>query len=344
VDRADALVQMRAMQSGSPHPGFAGNEDAAAGYSLALRLLNDRQADQQDFFRAVALVESASVAGNAEATAMRALFEAMGVCRPQSWDRAFELLQAAAEQGSDAARRQLLLLSNPTEDPIIPKVIPEGYWERARGAIVLERLLAHPQRGALHNEPRIRVIEGFATPAECRWLIDRAKGMLRAALVFDLDGRQVIDPGRTNKGTDFQLPDMDLVIEIIRARIAAAINIPLPVFEPLQVLHYRVGEEFKPHFDYLEPGSPHHQTQLRSHGQRIATFLVYLNDEFDGGETEFPEIGLRYRGKLGDAIFWPNCNMTGDPDPLTLHAGLPPTAGEKWILSQWIRDRAPPAR
>ena len=273
---------------------------------------------------------------------MRALIEAMGVFRARSWERGFDLLELAAEQGSEAARRQLILLADPSQDPIIPKTVEADFWAKTRRSISLERLLGHPDRRALHNAPRIRVIEGFATPAECRWLIQRAAGMLGGALVFDIHGRQVVDPGRTNKGAAFQLADMDLVIEIIRARIGAATRIPVPVFEPLQVLHYSVGEEFKRHLDYLEPGNPQHQEQLRSYGQRIATFLIYLNEDFEGGETEFSQIGLRYRGKVGDAIFWANCDMEGRPDPMTLHAGLPPTSGEKWTLSQWIRDRVPP--
>jgi prolyl 4-hydroxylase len=311
---------------------------------LARSLLGSPDATQEQFFRAISLVSSASAAGDADATEMRALFEAMGVAGPQSWDGAFNVLQLAAEQGSASARRQLVFLANPAVDPQVPARAHSSFWAETRRSISLERLLSHGERRALSNAPRIRVIEGFASAAECRWLIDRARATLKSALVFNLEGRQVVDPGRTNKGTDFQLPDMDLVIEIIRARISAATHIPVPVFEPTQVLHYSVGQEFKRHLDFLEPGNPHHREQLRSHGQRIATFLIYLNEDFEGGETEFSQVGLRYRGTTGDAIFWANCDMEGRPDPLTLHAGLPPTSGEKWILSQWIRDRAPPSR
>lgn len=319
--------------------------DPDAQLKLARDLLSARDASQADLFKAIALVDAASSSGNGDATAMRALFEAMGVSRPQSWERAFDTLQLAAEQGSKTARGQLLLLSTPDgSDLDALDNADSDFWAQRRKALSIERLLTHSQRQSLCNSPRIRVIEGFASPAECQWLIDRAKTMLKSALVFDLSGRQVVDPGRTNKGTDFQLADMDLVIEVVRARIAAATHIPVPVFEPVQVLHYSVGQEFKRHHDFLEPGNPHHQEQLRSHGQRIATFLIYLNSDFQGGETEFSQIGLRYRGNTGDAIFWANCDMEGRPDPTTLHAGLPPTSGEKWILSQWIRDRAPPAQ
>jgi hypothetical protein len=310
--------------------------EADAQFALARMLLSADTSTQDHFSRAVSLVESASAAGHAAATEMLALFEAMAVARPQSWERAFDLLQLAAEQGSDRAQRQLKLL----RDPVVEhRASEERGWSDLRKAISLDLLLSVPDRRAVLDGPRIGVIEGFASTDECHWLMERARDRLKAAVVFDERGRELVDASRTNKGAAFQLADMDLVIEIIRARIATAMHIPVPLLEPTQVLHYSVGQEFKPHHDFLAPGNPHHRDQLRSRGQRIATFLVYLNDDFEGGETEFSQIGLRYRGKAGDAIFWANCDMEGRPDPMTLHAGLPPTSGEKWILSQWIRDR-----
>ena len=70
---------------------------------------------------------------------------------------------------------------------------------------------------------------------------------------------------------------------------------------------------------------------------------MYLNDDYEGGETEFPAIGLRYRGRRGDALLFANVDIVGNPDRRSIHAGLPPTRGEKWLLSQWIRNRTPAA-
>ena len=129
--------------------------------------------------------------------------------------------------------------------------------------------------------------------------------------------------------------------QVIRARIAAATNLPLPVFEPAQIMHYSVGEEFRPHYDFLTEDEEGWAAQLQRYGQRIATFLLYLNDDFDGGETDFPAIGLSHRGAKGDALFFANIDPAGAPDRQTLHAGRPPSRGQKWILSQWIRNRTP---
>jgi len=78
---------------------------------------------------------------------------------------------------------------------------------------------------------------------------------------------------------------------------------------------------------------------LQRGGQRVATFLVYLNDGYEGGETSFPRLDYRFKGATGDALVFANVEPNGAPDPRTMHAGTPTTRGEKWLLSQWIRDR-----
>jgi hypothetical protein len=81
---------------------------------------------------------------------------------------------------------------------------------------------------------------------------------------------------------------------------------------------------------------------MRVKGQRIKTCLVYLNDDFEGGETEFPKLALKYRGRTGDALIFENVKPNGSGDLSTLHAGLPPTRGEKWLFSQWMRSKPQP--
>jgi hypothetical protein len=339
VDLRARVVQIPVMQAvdlerrasaGEPDAQFALATELLAGPDSAVHLQ-----------RGIALMEGASAAGHAAASELSAVFEAMGIARPLSWERAFDCLQLAAEQGSRTAGGQLLLIADNSRDPVVPEAPPVGFWAEVRARASVEGMLQHGERRSLCDGPRIRVIDGFATPPECRWLIERARARLKPAVVFDADGTPKFDPGRSNTATEFLVPDMDVVLELIRARISSATKVPLPVFEPTQIFRYAVGQEFKRHHDFLDPGNPAHHEQLRSGGQRIATFLIYLNDGFQGGETEFPAIDIRNRGRVGDAIFWANLDVAGQPDPLTVHAGLPPTSGEKWVLSQWVRDRRP---
>ena len=319
---------------------LAASGDREAKFNLARELMCGADSSRH-FKRWVALVEESSDAGHAPATELWAIFEAMGVSRPQNWDGALDRLQIAAEQGSLSAQRQLLILARRDGEPA--SSVGAERWAQVRASISTPELFAHGERTSLSDAPRVRIIRGFASPSECAWLIDRSRSRIAPAKVIDPNGVQKLDPARTNSGAEFPVQDMDIVLEVIRNRISTATRIPVPVFEPTQVLHYDVGEEFKPHHDFLDPANPDHGNLLEF-GQRIATFLIYLNEEFEGGETQFPKVGIEFRGKAGDAIFWANVDREAQPDPLTLHAGLAPTSGEKWILSQWIRDRTPARR
>lgn len=319
--------------------------DAGAAYAEGMRLLRE-PGGAGGFVRGVDLVETAAAAGHAEANARCALFEAMGIARAQNWELAFDRLQCAAEAGSKGAQEQLVLLANADEQPDVSGAVPADYWARLRNSISLDRLIAHPESVALSTAHPIRAIQRFASDAECRYMISRARALLRPATVVKKTGEQAVVEGRSNTSAAFLEYAMDVVLEVIRTRIGAAIRLPTPLFEVTQIMHYSVGQEFALHCDYLDPANPAHLPRLQAGGQRIATFLIYLNEDFDGGETDFPQIGLQYRGRAGGAVFWANVDVRNRPNPLTLHAGLPPTSGEKWILSQWIRDRvhAPQAR
>jgi prolyl 4-hydroxylase len=106
------------------------------------------------------------------------------------------------------------------------------------------------------------------------------------------------------------------------------------------ILRYRPGEAYEDHFDFVDPRVPGFAHELATRGQRIATVLVYLNDGYTGGHTEFPQLQWRFRGAPGDALAFRSVTVQGQPDLRTLHAGRPPQTGEKWILSKWLRDRA----
>ena len=138
----------------------------------------------------------------------------------------------------------------------------------------------------------------------------------------------------------FWFPHQDIVTLLLRHRIAALAGHEFSGLEAAAVLHYQPGQEFRPHHDFLNPNVPAFAREIAKTGQRLTTVLVYLSDDFDGGETNFPLIDYRFRGRKGDAILFRNLRPDGTPDYDTLHAGLAPTRGEKWLLSQWIRGPA----
>lgn len=111
----------------------------------------------------------------------------------------------------------------------------------------------------------------------------------------------------------------------------------MKIGESLQVLHYSVGE-YLPHFDYFDPALPGSQPVLAQGGQRIMTFIVYLNTVEAGGETLFPALDLKVQPKQGRVVMFDNVS-NGKIDPLSLHASAPVLVGEKWAMTRWIRER-----
>jgi hypothetical protein len=137
----------------------------------------------------------------------------------------------------------------------------------------------------------------------------------------------------------FTIFNADVVLSLIRDRIAAVVGAPASHFEIAKLLHYLPGEQFALHADFIEAKTPDLARELAARGQRYATFLIYLSDGYEGGATQFPRLSWQYRGGRGDALLFSNVDASGAPDYDTIHAGMPPTSGEKWVLSQWVRTR-----
>jgi prolyl 4-hydroxylase len=298
-----------------------------------------------DPWRGAELLSRAAQNGGAEAAALMAVLSGAGVCCKQSWDESLAYLQVAAERGSASAQDQLIVLC--ADRDLAERVAAMAnrgttVWRQLRNTVDIPDWLNPPPRQVIADSPRIRKIDRFLSRTVCRWLIERARGrMTRARIYSPKGGGPTIASSRTNTEADFNIVQADVVLTLVRARIAAATGLPPAVMELTKVLHYSIGERFSSHFDFIDPTVPDFADELAVRGQRLATFLTYLNDDYEGGETEFSRVGLRHRGTTGSALYFANVDVRGEPDTLTLHAGLAPTSGEKWLLSQWLRDRAP---
>ena len=322
------------------------SDDFAAMTTLGKRLLSGIDAEFAPESGHNLLVVAADN-GHAEACALVAVLAGAGVCRPQEWGVAFDYLQRSAELGWQPAQAQLLVLAGDRDLVANAEKVRPGntQWKNVRNSIDIAQLLAEPPKQIVSESPRMRKIAAFVPIPICNWLIARSRDRLRRAATYDSStGTATTSSSRTNSETDFNIVETDLPLLLLRERIAKVTGLPTVVMELTKVLHYEPGQQFAPHFDFIEPSTFALTHELAVRGQRLATFLVYLNDDYLGGETDFPRLGFRHRGQAGDAFFFANINSEGDPDHRTLHAGLAPTCGEKWMLSQWIRDRAPEGR
>jgi prolyl 4-hydroxylase len=183
--------------------------------------------------------------------------------------------------------------------------------------------------------PRVILFGGLLSNAECDELVTLSRARMTASQVVDSDtGGEVAHEGRTSSGFGFQRGATPLIDRIER-RIATLLKWPLEQGEGLQILRYRVGQEYRPHHDYMDPALPGAPAFLARGGQRVASLVMYLNTPTGGGATNFPEIGLEVAAVKGNAVFF----SYDRPHPATksLHGGMPVTDGEKWVATKWLR-------
>ena len=268
----------------------------------------------------IASLSRAAEAGAGDAAMRLAVLCALGLGRPQDWSEALARLDQAVATGHPDALTQKALLA------------PAG------GAVDIAAWLVPPAWLVLSEQPHILSLQAFVSPEICDHLIDLARPHLARAEVYDpATGLGRVERHRSNSAFAFNLETTDLVLVLLRERIARTAGLPATGLEPSQVLRYGVGETFDWHVDWLDPAIPGQASDLAARGQRIATLLLYLNDDYEGGETAFESGGLRHRARRADALMWANTLPQGGVDRATRHAGLPPTRGEKWVLSQWMR-------
>lgn len=252
-------------------------------------------------------------------------FSAQGLARERSLADAYAAIMRAAALGDAEAVRQLIWL----QELRWPSPRDAARWVAA--AVDVEMLCA---------EPRVIVVRALLSRPLCRYLIDLAAPRRKRAEVYDLaTGATRPDAMRTNSRVSFSALDVSLVLQIVRMRLAHAAGVGITKLELPEVLHYAVGERYQPHVDFLHPGVERFAEHVRAHGQRSRTALIYLNDDYSGGETDFPKLGFCFKGRPGDALIFDNVDCQGAGDLRTLHEGRAPLSGEKWLLSQWIRDR-----
>lgn len=189
------------------------------------------------------------------------------------------------------------------------------------------------------NAPRIVLFGGLLSDEECDELIELSRRKLtRSSVVNAETGAYDVHPDRTSSGTHFERGENELVRRI-EGRIAELINCPVERGEPIQILHYTPGAEYKPHFDFFDPAYPGNEKVLAMGGQRVATLVMYLNDVIAGGSTVFPEVGLDVLPRKGNAVYFAYTTEDGQLDRRTLHGGSPVAEGEKWIATKWLRQR-----
>ena len=290
---------------------------------------------------AVKFIEDAAERGDPEGHVIVAHWLLYGSDRPRDVPAARRHLELAADQGNSDAIRMLAHLtasgtgSEPDKERALQMLQQVAGADRlaADELALLPRMMsaedaANAPRERLSSDPSIEIVPDLLLPEERAHLMRRAEPLLKPSLVDDpVRGRGVPDPIRTSHGAAFVPHDEDLVIQEINQRIAAASGTEVSHGEALYVMRYAPGQEYRPHHDAL--------AGLRN--QRRWTAIFYLNDDYEGGETVFPDLSISIRGRAGDLLIFGNVDTEDRPHPKMLHAGQPVTRGAKWIATRWIR-------
>jgi prolyl 4-hydroxylase len=281
--------------------------DGAAAFTLANWRFEGRYV-RRDIAEARRLFQLSHDLKYAESSApLMALLASGAGGLPRDWTRALSLLNYRAAEDKEAFQQSRLISAMD---------LTAGGEPTAEFSPVF-----------LSTDPLIVKFDSFLSMDECDALIALAAPSFMPSLVVDpASGTLINDKIRTSSAAAFPLLQESPFLHAINRRIAAASRSQWEQGEPTQILHYRKGQEYKLHSDALAQGN-----------QRIQTFLIYLNDDFLGGETYFPYGDHRLRIPKGDAICFSNVSSDMTPAKNAIHAGMPVTRGTKVILSKWIR-------
>ena len=263
---------------------------------------------EQDCSAGRALYERAAKAGHKAAAINLTNLLASGIAGARDWPEAIRRLETEAVHNTRRRTVLELVRAMDLDAEGDPRCVPAG-----------ERI---------SDQPDVRLFGSFLTNAECAHLIAVAQPGYQPSMVFDDSEQWVRDTIRTSDGSPIHWLIEDPAVHAINRRIAAASGTAYENGETLQSLRYRPSQEYRPHFDFVAGDN-----------RRLWTGLVYLNDEYDGGETAFVQTGVKVRGNMGEMLLFANMTADGIADPLAEHAGLPVTRGEKYLATRWIREK-----
>ncbi|XP_057542090.1 probable prolyl 4-hydroxylase 9 [Amaranthus tricolor] len=242
-----------------------------------------------------------------------------------------------------AGLRQRMLESNDVVDTAALDLVPAGESG--------DDFISSIPFQVLSWRPRAVYFPNFATVEQCESIINMAKVQLRPSRLALRKGEtmQNTQGVRTSSGM-FISADEDKtgILDFIDEKISRATMIPREHGEAYNVLRYEIGQKYNSHYDAFNPSEYGPQKS-----QRVASFLLYLSNVEEGGETMFPYendnldynydfkecIGLKVKPRRGDGLLFYSLFVNGTIDPTSLHGSCPVSKGEKWVATKWIRDQ-----
>ena len=276
-------------------------------------------------------------ASNGDPGAMLALSEfcQVGYLLPRDTARAFALARKAADSGWQVAGEFAVSLARENTPRPDETLIP------GKDEISLDHYgsLPAPELEALSWQPRAIRIRNFLSNFECAEIVNAAAEHLMPSFIVDAEGSLGKHQVRSSHEVRLRPGLRNIVMNTVERRMAEWSHFPLENGEFPLVLRYEKTQSFEQHYDYFIPEKfVMGEGPLEFGGQRIATQLIYLNEDFKGGETRFDNADLVVRPERGMCMIFHNVKPDHNVDPSTRHTGVAIESGVKWLLSRWIRE------
>ena len=189
----------------------------------------------------------------------------------------------------------------------------------------------------LRNEPFVSYYYQLFTPMECNYVINNSNEFQPSLNYNRKEGKSEKTPIRTSSSffdmnNKFQFVKQR-VFETVRNKFWYLNNFSFQNLENIQIQRYEPGQEYKPHTDFFN--KPNDKVL---DNDRIATAILYLNDNFSGGETYFPNLKLKIQPEQGSLLYF-EYKYLYNLNYLTIHQGLPVIEGSKYIMTFWFRHQ-----
>jgi prolyl 4-hydroxylase len=212
---------------------------------------------------------------------------------------------------------------------------PDQQRLRRLGRKVRERFAGLPEAYRIPTDKAEMFAVGeFFTPEECGRLMSIIDAVAQPSRAFDA----TYESGyRTSYSGD--VDPHDPFIRKLQRRLDDLLGIDPSYGETIQGQRYLPGQQFQAHCDWFPGDTDYWEVEKKRGGQRSITAMAYLNPVEEGGATAFPHLGLSIEPKPGALLIWNNADPEGNPNPWTIHAGMPVVRGVKYIITKWYRSR-----
>lgn len=210
-----------------------------------------------------------------------------------------------------------------------------------RGGILSRARRASPNRDRLGTlaESAVVVLDDFLSKAECDQILGELEITLwRPSLTYLKlpagDYQNLLTHHRISRTAHdgWFSSDLKAILQTIETRLHALFGAEPFHLERWQATDYSRRGKFDYHLD-----SGYWDDHWA--GDRILTFLIYLNTPLKGGGTHFRALDNYVEAKAGRLLVWNNLFDSGDCNARMIHSGTPVRKGRKTTLVTWQRQR-----